>query len=75
MAKTSIAIYKKIDQLTKKQQVRKDLPFLLKNYSALKLLGVKDDLIVELFNLGLLELALKDILNEIRNERELCQRR
>lgn len=74
MAKTSIEIYKKIDQLTKKQQVRKDLPFLLANYSALKLLGVKDDLIVELFNLGLLELALKDILNEIRNERELCQR-
>ena len=74
MAKTSIAIYKKIDKLTKKQQRTHDLPFLLKNYSALKLLGIKDDLIVELFNLGLLELALKDILNEIRNERELCQR-
>jgi hypothetical protein len=73
MAKTSIAIYKKIDQLTKKQQVRKDLPFLLSHYSALKLLGVKDDLIVDLFNQGLLELALKDILDEIKNERELCQ--
>ena len=73
MAQTSIAIYKKIDQLTKKQQVRTDLPFLLKNYSALKLLGVKDDLIVDLFNQGLLELALKDILNEIKTERELCQ--
>ena len=73
MAKTSIEIYRKIDQLTKKQQRTHDLPFLLKNYSALKLLGVKDDLIVDLFNQGLLELALKDILDEIKTERELCQ--
>lgn len=72
MAKTSIEIYKKIDQLTKKQQVQHDLPFLVKYYWVMKEHGIKDSLIVELFDLGLLETAWKGIVNEIGKDK-LCQ--
>ena len=72
MAKTSIEIYKRIDQLTKKQQVQHDLPFLVKYYWVMKEHGIKDSLIVELFDLGLLETAWKGIVNEIGKDK-LCQ--
>ena len=61
MAKTSIEIYKKIDQLTKKQQVQHDLPFLVKYYWVMKEHGITDDLIVTLFTQGLLTLTLENI--------------
>lgn len=60
MAKTSIEIYKKIDQLTKKAQEH-DLPFLVKHYWVLKEHGITDDLIVTLFTQGLLTLTLDNI--------------
>ena len=67
MAKTSIeVIYDHIDKYTKAQQVNHDLPFLLKHYSTLKELGIKDDMIVELFNKGLLEMSLKEELDGLR---------
>lgn len=72
MAQTSIEIYKRIDQLTKKQQRTHDLPFLVKYYWVLKEHGIKDSLIVELFDLGLLETACKGIIDEIRKD-QLCQ--
>ena len=65
MANTSIAIYKKIDQLTKKAQ-KKDLHFLLQHYSTLKLLGLKDDLLVELFNHGLVAMTLEEAINGLK---------
>ena len=71
MAKMSIEIYKKIDQLTRKAQLT-DLPFLVKHYWVLKEHGITDDLIVELFDLGLLETAWKGIVNEIGKDK-LCQ--
>ena len=71
MAKTSIEIYKRIDQLTKKAQER-DLNFLVKYYWVMKEHGIKDSLIVELFDLGLLETAWKGIVNEIGKDK-LCQ--
>lgn len=72
MAKTSIEIYKKIDQLTKKQQVQHDLHFLVKYYWVMKEHGISDSLIVELFDLGLLETAWKGIVNEIGKDK-LCK--
>lgn len=60
MAKTSIEIDLMVDELTKDKQVKNDLPFLLKHYSEMKELGIRDSLIVELFDLGLLEMALKE---------------
>lgn len=71
MAKTSIEVYKRIDQLTRKAQEH-DLPFLVKYYWVMKEHGIKDSLIVELFDLGLLETAWKGIVNEIGKDK-LCQ--
>lgn len=71
MAKTSIEIYKRIDALTKKAQEH-DLPFLVKYYWVLKEHGIKDSLIVELFDLGLLETACKGIIDEIGKD-QLCK--
>lgn len=65
MAKTSIAIYKKIDQLTKKAQ-KKDLPFLIRHYFTLKALGIKDDLLIDLFNHGLLAMTLEETINGLK---------
>lgn len=66
MAQTSIEIYKRIDALTKKAQ-RKDLPFLIQHYFTLKALGIKDDLIITLFNQGLLSLTLKGFIDGLKD--------
>ena len=66
MAKTSLEIYKQIDALTKKQQ-KKDLHFLLQHYSTLKLLGLKDDLLVDLFRHGLLAMTLKETIDGLKD--------
>lgn len=71
MAKTSIEVYKRIDQLTRKAQLT-DLPFLVKHYWVMKEHGISDSLIVELFDLGLLETAWKGMVNETGKD-ELCQ--
>ena len=67
MAKTAIEImFTNIDKLTKDQQVRRDLPFLIKSYSSMKDYGIKDDMIVDLFNKGLLAMALEETINGLK---------
>lgn len=64
MAKMSIEIYKKIDQLTKKQQVL-DLQYLLKHYANLKALGMSDSFIMELLSMGVLQATVKEVLLDV----------
>jgi hypothetical protein len=66
MANTSVAIYRTIDALTQKQQVRNDLPFLVKHYSTLKDLGITDNFIVDLFRQGVLALTMEDIIDGLK---------
>lgn len=67
MAKTAIEImFTNIDKLTKDQQVHRDLSFLIQHYSTMKDYGIKDDMIVDLFNKGLLAMALEETINGLK---------
>lgn len=67
MAHVSITIHRKIDQLIRKQQIRFDLPFLLRHYYTLRELGITDSHIVKLFNQGLLSLTLKGFIDGLKD--------
>jgi hypothetical protein len=63
---SSETIFKRIDELTEHQQVKHDLPFLLEHYSTLKDLGIRDDILVELFSHGLLAITLKETIDALK---------